>query len=86
MLATIAVLAGLIMLGALIGGTLLAGLAGPWLEGVLAFGAAALLYLVTEELLVEAHELPDTPLMTACFFVGFLVIFLIEMLVSPAAA
>lgn len=85
MLITITVLAGLIMLGALIGGTLLAGLAGPWLEGVLAFGAAALLYLVTEELLVEAHELPDTPLMTACFFVGFLVIFLIEMLVSPAA-
>ena len=85
MLLLITGLALLIVLGALLGGTLLAGLSGPWLEGVLAFGAAALLYLVTEDLLVEAHELPDTPLMTACFFIGFLMIFLIEMMVTPAA-
>lgn len=85
LLATNAGLALMIMLGALLGATLLAGLSGPWLEGVLAFGAAALLYLVTEELLVEAHKLPDTPLMTAGFFLGFLVIFLIEMaLAAPA--
>jgi ZIP family zinc transporter len=75
----------MIMLGALLGATLLAGLSGPWLEGVLAFGAAALLYLVTEELLVEAHKLPDTPLMTAGFFLGFLVLFLIEMAVAAPA-
>lgn len=86
MLATIGVLALMIVLGALLGSTLLAGLSGPWLEGVLAFGAAALLYLVTEELLVEAHQLPDTPLMTACFFLGFLAIFLIEMAVGKPAA
>jgi len=30
---------------------------------VLAFGAAALLYLVVEELLVEAHETDETPLL-----------------------
>ena len=45
---------------------------------MLAFGAAALLYLVTEELLVEAHEVPDTPLLTAMFFVGFLALFILE--------
>jgi ZIP family zinc transporter len=84
-LATNAGLALMIMIGALLGATLLSGLSGPWLEGVLAFGAAALLYLVTEELLVEAHKLPDTPMMTAGFFFGFLVLFLIEMAVAAPA-
>ena len=49
------------------------------IEGVLSFGVAALLYLVTEELLVKAHEVPETPLMTTMFFVGFVTILLIEM-------
>lgn len=44
----------------------------------LAFGLMALLYLVTEELLVEAHEKPDSPLITAMFFVGFLGLVLLE--------
>ena len=48
--------------------------------GVIAFGAAALLFLVTEELLDEAHEVPETPLLTSMFFVGFLVILLMELL------
>jgi zinc transporter, ZIP family len=34
-------------------------------------GVSALLYLVTEELLVEAHDRPDTPLITATFFPDF---------------
>lgn len=42
---------------------------------VLAFGAAALLYLVTEELLTEAHETHDTPPLTAAFFAGFILIY-----------
>ena len=42
--------------------------------GVLAFGAA-LLYLVTEELLIEAHETRDTPILTASFFFGFIIIY-----------
>lgn len=79
-IATTAVLAILVAIGATVGVTLLAGLSGATLEIVLSFGAAALLYLVTEELLVEAHENPDTPLITAAFFVGFLVLFVIEML------
>lgn len=40
---------------------------------ILGFGVAALLYLVTEELLVEAHSVEDTPFITAMFFVGFLI-------------
>lgn len=44
----------------------------------LSFGAAALLYLVIEELLVEAHETKDTPLITSSFFLGFLIIFLFK--------
>ncbi len=51
-------------LGGLIGGAFLAGLTGFWLEVVLSFGAAALLYLVVEELLTEAHRVAETPLLT----------------------
>lgn len=73
-------LAVLVAIGAVIGVTLLSGMAGRALEIVLSFGAAALLYLVTEELLVEAHEVPETPVSTATFFLGFLVLLIIEML------
>jgi len=50
--------------------------------GCLSFGLMALLYLVTEELLVEAHEKPDSPLITAMFFVGFLGLMLLEEFMS----
>lgn len=49
-----------------------------WITGFLSFGLMALLYLVTEELLVEAHEKPDSPFISAMFFVGFLALLLIE--------
>lgn len=49
-----------------------------YIVGFLSFGLMALLYLVTEELLVEAHEKPDTPLITSMFFIGFLGLLLIE--------
>lgn len=78
----IVLLAVLLAIGAVIGVTLLRGLTGAVLEGVLAFGAAALLFLVTEELLVEAHEVPETPLTTATFFAGFLILFIIEMITT----
>lgn len=48
------------------------------IAGFLSFGLMALLYLVTEELLVEAHERPDSPLISAMFFLGFLGLLLIE--------
>lgn len=47
---------------------------------ILAFGAANLIYLVTEELLVKAQKVPETPVSTTLFFVGFLGIFVFDML------
>ncbi|MFX5622654.1 transporter, partial [Acinetobacter baumannii] len=46
------------------------------------FGLMALLYLVTEELLVEAHEKPDSPFISAMFFAGFLGLMLLEEMTS----
>ena len=71
-----------LLIGAGIGGSLLSGLEGFALDVVLTFGAAALLYLVTEELLVEAHEEPDSPALSAMFFVGFTTLLVLEMLVT----
>src|SRR3546814_83886 len=70
-------LAVLVPIGALIAQPV-ALLTPVWITGFLSFGLMALLYLVTEELLVEAHEKPDSPLISAMFFVGFLVLLLIE--------
>lgn len=56
----------------IIGATLLHNLPETGLDFVLSFGLAALLFLVTEELLVEAHEGKEKPWLTAMFFVGFL--------------
>ena len=77
---TILLLSLLPLAGATMGVVLLAGLSAGWMEAMLAFAAAALLYLVTEELLVEAHEVPEAPWMTAMFFVGFLILLLIDMI------
>lgn len=49
---------------------------------LLGAGTVALLYLVVEELLVEAHEVPETPWATGAFFTGFLLFLLLEMLVE----
>ena len=54
----------------------------PVIVGFLSFGLMALLYLVTEELLVDAHERPDSPLISAMFFVGFLGLLLVEELMA----
>lgn len=62
-------------------GLLLDGLPATLLSGFYAFGLIALLYLVTEELLKEAHETEDTALMPIAFFSGFIgLIFLEELL------
>lgn len=56
----------------LLGASLLSDLGSLQRVFVLSFGAAALLYLVTEELLVEAHaEGADTVAGSMLFFVGF---------------
>lgn len=79
-------LALLVIVGALIGGTLLSGLTGMPLAMMLSFGAAALLFLVTEELLIEAHEVEQTPLITAAFFAGFLALYVIGILSESQSA
>lgn len=75
-------LAAALLVGAAVGGGLLAGIRGFALDVILTFGAAALLYLVTEELLVEAHEEPDSPTLSAMFFIGFTALLIVEMLVT----
>jgi len=72
--------AALLVLGVIVGVLALEGVTGAPIALVLAFGSAALLYLVTEELLVKAQKVPETPTSTTLFFVGFLVIFLLDML------
>ena len=76
--------AGLVLLlplGALLGGPVGA-LPATVQGGFLAFGMIALLYLVTEELLVEAHETEDRPWVTAMFFAGFLLLLLLDEMVG----
>lgn len=70
---------GLALVGGSLGGAALAGaLTGGRQILVISFGAAALLYLVTEELLVEAHEAPDSAWLTAQFFLGFLLVLVLD--------
>lgn len=77
---SIVALSGLFILGAVAGSAALSLMSGALLAGVIAFGAAALLFLVTEELLTEAHEVAENPLLTSAFFIGFLAVFLLELL------
>jgi ZIP family zinc transporter len=65
--------------GYFLGGTL----TGGWIEGVLALAVAALLYLAAEELLTEAHEVPETLVSTALFFAAFLALMLVDMVTTP---
>lgn len=78
---TVAGLALLLPVGALLG-TPVGALPGPYLAGFFAFALVALLYLVTEELLVEAHAVPEQPWTTAMFFIGFLGMLVIEEIAS----
>ncbi|USZ67750.1 hypothetical protein NGM10_13565 [Halorussus salilacus] len=69
----------LLVVGVTVGVLALEGVTGTPIALILAFGSAALLYLVTEELLVKAQEVPETPTSTTLFFAGFLLIFLLDM-------
>lgn len=68
-----------LIVGAVVGEVALRGASGHVMAGVLAFGSAALLFLVTEELLVDAHESGDTTFATSMFFAGFLLFLLLGM-------
>jgi len=78
-IATTVALSVLFGLGAAAGAVLLGGLSGVALTTLFAFGAAVLIYLATEELLVEAHEVPETIAATTLFFVGFVLLVVIDM-------
>jgi len=64
---------------ALIGDTLLHNLSDRPMEVVLSFGLSALLFLVTEELLVEAHKEEESLWLTSAFFAGFLLFLILGM-------
>jgi ZIP family zinc transporter len=65
--------------GALVGVQTFTGFSPGWISFVTAFAIAALLYLVTEELLRQAHKLVNTHYAAFMFFIGFLVIFMIDL-------
>ncbi len=65
---------------ALIGNLLLAEASHAVIGGALAFSAAALLYLVTEELLMEAHTVKEKPVSTLILFGGFLAFWSIQLM------
>lgn len=75
----VALAAASLLVGAFAGALLLADASPHLLAVLLSFGCAALLYLVTEELLVEAHETEETTATTAMFFAGFLLFLLLGM-------
>jgi ZIP family zinc transporter len=67
-----------LILGGLLGFVLLDQPNGPWQLALISFGAAALLYLVSEELLVEAPQGDGgTTIGSALFFVGFAAILMV---------
>ena len=66
-------LAVTVLVCAVLGNILLSGASNAVIAAALAFSAAALLYLVTEELLIEAHTVEEKPIATLVLFSGFLV-------------
>jgi ZIP family zinc transporter len=72
-------LGGTVLTFSLIGNALLSGVSHAVIGGALAFSAAALLYLVTEELLMEAHTVEEKPISTLVLFGGFLAFWSIQL-------
>jgi ZIP family zinc transporter len=75
-----AALGATVLIFSLIGNILLTGATHALIGGALAFSAAALLYLVTEELLMEAHTIEEKPVSTLVLFGGFLSFWSIQLL------
>lgn len=70
----------LLVVGAVIGSILLNGATRTVQTGFLAFGSIALLYLVTEELLAEAHEAFESSGAAGAFLGGFGLLFVLSMI------
>lgn len=77
----IALLSIVFFASAVLGATLLHNLSDSAMEIVLSFGLSALLFLVTEELLTEAHKEKETVWHTSAFFIGFLLFLILGMVV-----
>ena len=75
-------IAVLLVVGALGATFLLEGASEAVIAIVLAFGAAALIYLIAEELLVETIEAEDSLFPTATLFSGFLLLLALKLLSS----
>ncbi|GAB3575041.1 membrane protein [Spirosoma luteolum] len=72
-------LVGLFLVSSVLGATLLQNLPETQMDVVLSFGLAALLFLVTEELLTEAHIAEEPAWLTGTFYAGFLLFLLLGM-------
>jgi zinc transporter, ZIP family len=70
----------LLSVGAFTAGFLLADASGATLAVVLSFGAAALIYLIAEELLVENVQAEESLFSTVTLFVGFLALLILKLL------
>jgi ZIP family zinc transporter len=70
----------LLMAGAFSAGFLLVDVSEATLAIVLAFGAAALIYLIAEELLVENVQAEESLFSTATLFAGFLALLVLKLL------
>jgi ZIP family zinc transporter len=79
-LAVTSAIAGLVLVGALSASVSLRGASETTIAVVLAFGAAALIYLIAEELLVEAIQAEESLFSTAMLFAGFLVLIALKLL------
>lgn len=73
-------IAGLLLMGAFAAYFLFGGASEGTLAIVLAFGAAALIYLIAEELLVESIKAEKSLFSTAMLFSGFLVLLALKLL------
>ncbi|WP_431217092.1 ZIP family metal transporter [Puia sp. P3] len=73
-------LALVFFISAVVGATLLHKTSDSSMEVILSFGLSALLFLVTEELLTEAHEEKETVWHTSVFFGGFLLFLILGMI------
>jgi ZIP family zinc transporter len=75
-------IAVLLLVGAFGAGFLLADVSEATLAIVLSFGAAALIYLIAEELLVENVQAEESIFSTVTLFTGFLILLILKLLES----
>jgi ZIP family zinc transporter len=73
-----------VLISSLLGNHFLADAPKELVSVILAFGIAVLLYLVTDELLIEAHEVKEKPHSVLWLFAGFLAFWSIQLFSTSA--